>query len=277
MDLYIKKDLDREDQIKDTIFYVPLAGSSSISNFRSPDSYVFIFFEKSKGVHSVDFVEYKETDNQIHISFPGQIHSWTTESSIGHKLIVSKEFIETYLFETAFSSRHINTNPVINITTEQALYLRREFLLFKEEVENAKVSSRIIKLRGQLIINHIYEMMQDHVLEEASKNGKPEIISKFDQLIEDYFLEAKTVKFYADRLAVTPNYLNILTKKETGRTAKEVIDARVVLEAKRRLLGSRESIKNIAFDLGFDSIPTFSNYIYRNTGCYPSKFRDTIL
>ena len=73
--------------------------------------------------------------------------------------------------------------------------------------------------------------------------------------------ESKSVFFYAEKLAVTPNYLNVLTKKTLGVTAKELIDAHVVLEAKRLLKGSDESIKQIAYNLGFYTIGSFSSYI----------------
>ncbi|MET3036824.1 helix-turn-helix domain-containing protein [Chryseobacterium sp. NRRL B-14859] len=273
--VYIEKDLTWEDQITDNITYIPLAGASEISNFRSPDSYVFIFFEKCEGIHSIDFLEYQEANHQIHISFPGQIHSWKTkEGSLGHKLIVSRKFAEVNLFGTKFSSQHVNNHPIVNLNLDQFNKLRNEFILIRQEIEDQKVHRKIVSLRAQLIIHLINQMMDEQNLDEADKTRIHPIISTFYSLLEAHFPESKSVHFYADKLALTPNYLNILVKTELGKTAKDIIDSRVVLEAKRRLLGTGQSIKQIALDLGFQSISSFSAYIFRKTGFYPKKFRE---
>ncbi|AZA82627.1 hypothetical protein C1637_20785 [Chryseobacterium lactis] len=273
--IYIEKDLEWEDQITDHITYIPVAGASEMSNFRSPDSYVFIFFEKCKGVHSVDFLEYHESDHQIHISFPGQIHSWKTEIAVGHKLIVSRKFVEMNLFGTKFSSQHLNNLPIVTLSESQSNKLRNEFILLNQEIQDKTIRSKIISLRTQLIINLISHMVNENSIDEVDQVKISPIVSNFSRLIEAHFPESKSVKFYADKLAVTPNYLNILVKGETGQTAKDIIDSRVVLEAKRMLLGTSQTIKEISLDLGFHSIPFFSAYIYRKTGFYPKRFRET--
>lgn len=272
--LYIEKDLDWEDQLCEDIVYIPVAGASEESNFRAPDSFVFIFFEKCKGVHSVDFIEYEEKDNQIHISFPGQIHSWKTEDgAVGHKLIISRRFVETHLLGTVFSLQHINTLPVIDIPKYQSDKLRNEFTLLFTEIGDCSIPNKIAHLRTQLIINLISNLIESKKASENNRNIKTPIVFHYYDLIENYFIESKSVRFYADKLAVTPNYLNILVKAETGQTAKDIIDARVVLEAKRRLLGTNESIKEISFDLGFSSISFFYDYMFRKTGLYPKALR----
>lgn len=272
--LYLEKNLEWEDQITDSITYLPLAGVSEISNFRSPDSYVFIFFEKCKGIHFIDFLKYQENDNQIHISFPGQIHSWKTESALGHKLIISRKFVEMNLFDTRFSSQYINSNPVVNLSEYQSDKLHDEFNLLSREVADQNTPRKIISLRVQIIINLINNMIDKDASTEADKTKIHPVVSNFYSLIEEHFWVSKSVKFYAEKLAVTANYLNILVKSEIGQTAKDIIDARTVLEAKRMLLGSNLSIKQISFDLGFPSISFFSSYIYRNTGFYPKNFRE---
>lgn len=271
--LYIRKNLDWEDQITDSITYIALAGVSEVSNFRSPDSYVFIFFEKCRGVHCIDFIKYDDADNQVHISFPGQIHSWKTEFAIGHKLIISKKFMEMNLFDTGFSSQYINSEPVINLTADQSARLYEEFNLLKREIEQI-VPQKIISLRTQIIISLISVMVHENSFNGIVKTKIHPIVSTFYSLIEENFLVSKSVGFYANKLAVTANYLNILVKADCGQTAKDIIDARIVLEAKRMLLGSNLSIKQISFDLGFPTISFFSAYIYKKTGFYPKKFRE---
>ncbi|MBZ4191906.1 AraC family transcriptional regulator [Niabella beijingensis] len=272
---YIEKDLEWESQVAGSVTYIPVAGASEMANFRSPDSYVFIFFEKCSGWHTVDFIEYNEGDNQVHISFPGQIHSWKTdEGAKGHKLILSKKFVEVYLSDTRFSSLHINNYPVVDPPPDQAEKLFRELNLIKQELEDKAIHYNIVILRTRLVLLLVSRFIDLRAADDSSSGKKNPLISRFLDLIETHFIVSKAVGFYADKLAITPNYLNILAKRELGLTAKELIDGRVVLEAKRQLLGSGKSIKEIAFDLGFSTTASFSTYIAGKTGFYPKNFRE---
>ncbi|MDR2275783.1 MAG: helix-turn-helix domain-containing protein [Sphingobacterium sp.] len=76
-------------------------------------------------------------------------------------------------------------------------------------------------------------------------------------------------------LEADPNYMNVLTKKTLGLTAKELIYGEsVVLEAKCLLKGSDESIKQIVYNLGLYTIVSFSNYLEGKTGIYPSRLEN---
>ncbi|MDR2275790.1 MAG: helix-turn-helix domain-containing protein [Sphingobacterium sp.] len=271
---FIEKNLEEEANIKNSLTYIPLAGLSEEENFRSPDFYVFILFEKCIGTHFIDFVEYEEKDNQVHISFPGQIHSWKTGASArGHKLIVSKEFVEKYTPETKFSYLQINDHPVIDISPEECKKLSAEFKMLKKELASTAVEWNIVNLRAQVIITRINNYLNKYI-RPLQQNRIHMLVNNFIDLIDTGFVENKMVSYYAKRLAVTPNYLNIITKRYLGISAKEVIDRRLILESKRLLLGSNFSIKEIADKLCFSSSITFAAYFSSKTGMYPKKYRD---
>ena len=274
--LHIEKDLELEAVFAGDIAYFQLAGESEMSNFRSPDSYVFIFFETCTGSHSVDFVAYACGDSQVHISFPGQLHSWKTEAGAkGHKLIVSKRFIEMHPCGQRFSILKVNSLPVLDISSDSGKMLSWEFNLIRQGMETIAESSDAIGLRAQLILSMIGNLLDQHVRDETRATKKNPLLSRFAELIESNFTESKSVAFYAGKLAVTPNYLNILSKNHLKLTAKELIDKRIVLEAKRLLLGSDLSIKQIGYSLGFSSSAAFAAFILRKTGFYPKMFRSS--
>ncbi|MDR2275789.1 MAG: helix-turn-helix domain-containing protein [Sphingobacterium sp.] len=270
---YIEKHLDLEFKMENNLTYIPLSGSSVVHNFRSPDFYVFILFEKCSGVHTIDFVEYEQRNNQIHISFPGQIHSWNTGADTqGHKLIVSKEFIEKYAPETKFSYLHINDQPVIDIPPEVCRNLSEEFDSLQKEMNTCCIAWNIINLKAQVILTRINNCFKKPI-KRTPQNRAHLIINNFIDLIDYNYVEYKTVSHYANILAVTPNYLNIISKRILGISAKEVIDRRVTLECKRLLLGSSYSIKEISNILCFTSSITFAAYFFSKTGMYPKKYR----
>ncbi|MDR2275973.1 MAG: helix-turn-helix domain-containing protein [Sphingobacterium sp.] len=270
---HIEKDLEWEANIKDNITYIPVAGSNENYNFRSPDSYVFLFFEKSAGWHSIDFEHYENRDNQLHISFPGQIHSWQTqEIAQGHKLILSKSFVETRMIKSVFSSLYLNYCPVIDLPNDKSQKLFNELIILNRELLEEE-SNEVLKLRTQLILTIIDGIIKDRINEQLNTENRSPITFKFLEMVENHFKEEKSVIYYAKNLMVGANYLTVLLKKELNKKPKDLIIKRIQLEAQRLLLGSNLSIKEIAFELGFQSIPAFSTFMKNITGKSPSIIR----
>jgi AraC-like DNA-binding protein len=95
----------------------------------------------------------------------------------------------------------------------------------------------------------------------------------FRDHIEDNFHHWHQVSQYADRLGYSARTLNRLARQNTGLSAKELIDERVVLEAKRQLSHADASVSEIAEQLGFDDASNFSSYFRRHTHQTPGTFR----
>ena len=95
----------------------------------------------------------------------------------------------------------------------------------------------------------------------------------FRDHIEEQFRSWHKVSQYADRLGYSTRTLNRLARQHTGLSAKELIDERVVLEAKRQLSHADASVSEIAEQLGFDDASNFSSYFRRQTQLTPGTFR----
>ena len=78
---------------------------------------------------------------------------------------------------------------------------------------------------------------------------------------------------FADRAHLSTHYLSDLLKKETGRTAKDHINDFVVEKAKNLLMGSNDSISEIAYDLGFNYPHYFTRVFKSKTGMTPVEYR----
>ena len=98
----------------------------------------------------------------------------------------------------------------------------------------------------------------------------------FRDHIEEHFHEWHKVGDYAERLGYSARTLNRLARKNTGLTAKELIDERVVLEAKRLLSHADIPVSEIAEGLGFDDASNFSSYFRRQARTTPGAFRTRI-
>jgi AraC-like DNA-binding protein len=108
-----------------------------------------------------------------------------------------------------------------------------------------------------------------------------DIITDFEGLLGHYFesevLQQQgfpSVKYFAEQLHLSPNYLSDLLKKETGKNGTEHIQYHVIELAKEKLLSTTVSASEIAYDLGFEYPQYFSKIFKKNTGMSPAEYRN---
>ncbi len=107
-----------------------------------------------------------------------------------------------------------------------------------------------------------------------------DVLSRFEKVLEDYFssempLESGTlsVSYCAEKLFLSPNYLGDLLKKETGKSAQEHIQLKLIDVAKEMIYEPGKSISEIAYELGFKHPQHFARMFKKNTGYSPNEFR----
>lgn len=114
---------------------------------------------------------------------------------------------------------------------------------------------------------------QQFLPEQDLPEQKLDIIRQFNLLVEDHYKKEHSVKFYADQINRSPKTLSNLFALYNEKSPLTVIQERIVLEAKRLLMYTDKSAKEIAFELGFEDAAYFSNFFKKNTETSPSDFR----
>ena len=109
----------------------------------------------------------------------------------------------------------------------------------------------------------------------ASNRQDVNFVSLFKFHVSRNFLKFHRVSQYAEIMNVSPKYLNQIVKRVLGVTAKSVIQEQLIIQATRDLKFSNESIKEIAFKLGFVEPEHFSHFFKKETGHSPNMFRNT--
>jgi AraC family transcriptional activator of pobA len=102
------------------------------------------------------------------------------------------------------------------------------------------------------------------------------LVRKFKDLVDNHYSEWHQVKDYASGLNVTPGYLNEVIKTSVGQSAKEYIQNRLVLEARRLSLFTSQSFKEIGFGLGFNDPSHFSKFFKSSTGSSLLEFKNKV-
>ena len=162
------------------------------------------------------------------------------------------------------------------------------YLLLDEALYNRIVGlydSILIELHGSgktdahLLRAMLYEvlmLLQKATLVEATGTSETERVARFRQLVDEHYLVEIGVEFYADRLCVTPNYLNKLVRTALGQSTKQFIQNRRIEEAKRLLRYTDLSVTDIAEHLNYDTATYFVRAFSRQTGMTPLQFRSTL-
>lgn len=111
--------------------------------------------------------------------------------------------------------------------------------------------------------------------EEDGTRRTNEIFNLFMETLEKHYRESHDVKFYADRLHITPKYLGTIVRRKTQHTPKVIIDHYVMLQLKLTLRNSDKSVKQIAWEYNFSDVSFFCRYFRLHSGLTPQEFRRT--
>lgn len=109
---------------------------------------------------------------------------------------------------------------------------------------------------------------------ELKKDANLDYVMLFKDLLEQHYKNQKQVSYYVKELFISEKRLNQATSKLFGKTSKEIINDRVMLEAKRILAHTNESVKEICYSLGFEEPTNFVKYFKKHSGATPTEFRE---
>lgn len=130
--------------------------------------------------------------------------------------------------------------------------------------------SELFKQADGYINNSI--LLKHKQAREYRKPRQEEIFEKFINYIKQYCSLEHSVKFYADKLCISSQYLSKISKDISGRTANEWIDEFVFLEAKTLLAYTNLTIQEISINIGFADQSSFGKFFKRNSGLSPREY-----
>jgi AraC-like DNA-binding protein len=102
------------------------------------------------------------------------------------------------------------------------------------------------------------------------------VLQNFQALINQHYRELHSAAAYAGLLHLTPDHLNDVIKQQSGKTVLMHIHERIMVEAKRSLLHTEFSVKEIADQLGFADAAYFNRFFKRMLGVTPVLYREQI-
>jgi AraC-like DNA-binding protein len=181
----------------------------------------------------------------------------------------TKYLRSSILFNDLFSVSQIQMSKTASLFADL-------FKLMERELENEKDVSQsdILKnlLHNFLLLSERERRNQDFT--EIKKGADLDYVMLFKDLLENNYRRLKQVGNFAKKIGVTEKRLNQATSKILDKSPKQMIDERVMLEAKRLLAHTSESVKEIGFDLGFDEPTNFIKFFRKHNNSTPVEFRE---
>ncbi|MEL6675866.1 MAG: helix-turn-helix transcriptional regulator [Bacteroidota bacterium] len=218
---------------------------------------------------------------------PGQVLTLTREVRLGQIDGWLLYFHPDLIRGTSLGER-IDSYHFFSYDVHEALHLSRQeedtinqcVDLLKTEISSRidQHSQTVLASTLELILNHAKRFYERQFITRRPQNQ--DLLSKVERLLKNYYqaglmeeLGMPSIPYLAEQCNVSTYYLSDLLKKETGRTAKDHINDFLIHRAKHLLLGSQDSVSQIAYSLGFNYPHYFSRLFKAKTGMSPQEFR----
>lgn len=244
------------------------------------DYYTVLLIEDAKGEHVVDYKRFKFSPLEVYFIGPGQIHQvaaserpkgWVftfsreflVENNIPERFITNINLFKTFGDSPPLSLDSETFDRLMNIVREMEVCLPQSFTY----------RGRALGALLQLFLIYCNNSLNLDAKQLDEEHAGVCILRDFKNLVNQKFQDWHKVNEYASEIHITSKHLSQTIKNLTGKSAKEVIQDRLLLEAKRLLLHTNLTIKEVAYRIGFEEPLHFSGFFKKRAGVSPTNFR----
>ncbi|HBG41545.1 helix-turn-helix domain-containing protein [Limibacterium fermenti] len=275
-----KKSLPQEFQILE-LKQLYRNSSRVITKIHRSEFYHIIWFQKGKTRHMVDFEEIEIEPDTVLFLNQHTIHRFAQEGDAEGKVIL---FTDNFFSRSQDDARFLQSNFLFqNLFSVSYISLCRQKSTFSDIIdlmineskqENSFFHSEILRHYLHCILLIVEREMHTRQDIEQYKSKEVEYVHLFSDLLEKHFHTQRTVRFYAGEIGITVKRLNQATTKIIGKSPKDIIINRIILESKRQLVFSNRNIKEIAYGLGCNEPTNFIKFFKKHCRATPCEFRE---
>jgi AraC-like DNA-binding protein len=259
----------------------------STTSVHSLAYYDITFITEGSGFFSVDGQTNIVKPYDVVFTKPGEARNWDKKNiRNGFALIFEEEFVLAFFRDSDFlrslpyfSIGRYSVKATLKVETFTHIYnvitkLKEEISATSETKDRHSVRALLYEIFS--LLNRAY--MDEHnvlpVLPEENKTVKNKHVNNFLALVDAHYITQHSIRFYADKLSITPSYLNEVIKKSIGVNAKLYIQNRILQEAKRMLTYTDMPVSAVAEALCFENSSYFIRFFRNQTQHTPVQYRN---
>ncbi|MCG1035025.1 helix-turn-helix domain-containing protein [Polaribacter sargassicola] len=242
------------------------------------NAYSIYWIQEGKGTYNIDFEQYQFTDNVLFFLSPGQVFTVESEQiKTAYKLTFVRDFycIQTHDQEVACNGilfNNIYETPFVKPCKKdtQKLQFILESLIDEFQQNETAQYDMLQSYLKQFIISAVRVKKENHIIKEDTETR---LFKDFSLLVEQNYKTMHSVTDYANRLGLSPKSITKHFQKLGAKTPSDFIKNRILLEAKRLLIYTDKTVKEIAFELGFNDPAYFTRFFTKAISKSPLQFK----
>lgn len=247
--------------------------------------YSLIWVTQGSGKVKADFAEYVFEENSLFAFSPYQPFMFHANKIKGTALYFHPDFfcIHKHQKEVACNGvlfNNIYKPPHTLINQSAAASLKMLIEQIKEEMKNTALAQYEILISYLKIFlitcSRLKTEQQPEAIELVSDFKEPFVLQNLKDAIEKDFKRKHSASEYADTLNISAKALAKITKNYFNKTITELISERIIIEAKRELYLTKKTVKEIAYELGYEDEHYFSRFFKTNAEISPQVYRETV-
>lgn len=225
----------------------------------------------------INLIEYIFRPNYISLIAPGSIIQIieTSQDFDAHMMAIEHNFLPVSGKEEFFAHfLQRKKNLLLPLTTTEQVQIENFITVMWDVLQEPVFRKEVIQhLLAGLLYNIEYIAKNKGQSESSPLTHQNDIFQRFISLVNTYSKTERNVSFYADKLCLTPRYLNTVIRQASQQTVMDWINQSIILEAKVLLKHSNRLVYQISDELNFPNPSFFSKFFKRMTGMTPQEYQ----
>ncbi|WP_255606958.1 helix-turn-helix domain-containing protein [Pedobacter polysacchareus] len=273
--LYTMMNVELPAGLEKSLIYIRNLGNCPPSYLNDPgrkDFFEIVWLKNEDALHALKDTDLDAKGDWIYLIPPYRVHQLNKAGKNGELISFKRDMLEEedkeFLLDLFKIFNVQGEFSCLRLNETAAAELSGIFSLLEKEYANHSITMVKALLKVFLL-----KLIQVKEHDFTSQDIHQKRVYEFLMLLESNYQQVRNTDFYAGKLGISSKRLNQILKEKLDKTGMQLIHDRIILEAKRSIIHSEITIKEIAYELGFSDRPYFSRFFKKQTGQTPEEFQ----
>ena len=269
--------LEEISNLEKSIIYIRNLNNCPPSYLNDPNRKEFfeiVWLKNEAPLHDLKNNDFESKGDWIYLIPPYRVHQLNKAGKNGELISFKRSVLEgeekEFLLDLFKIFNVQGEFSCLRLSKEMAKDLEDIYKLIEDEYQKAENNFVITKA---LLKVFLLKLIQVKEHEFTSQDVNQKRVYEFLMLLESNYQQVRNTDFYAGKIGISSKRLNQILKEKLHKTGMQIIHDRIILEAKRKIIHSESTIKEIAYELGFSDRPYFSRFFKKQTQQTPEGFQ----